>query len=497
MKQVWTHGTRVRVLVAVVTAAGLASALVSPAAAADEDLQVAERLEAAFTKVAERAKPAVVVITNKQVAPRQPFQQMPPELWRYFGFPFEPPRQPDGDPREPGPRSKPRPETAGKGSGVIIREDGYIVTNYHVIEGNDALEVKLDDGRVFDSERDPKGLTVVGVDKETDLAVLRIGGGSVTGLPTLPFADSDALRVGAWAIAIGAPFNLDYSVTVGHVSQKGRYDVGMTTFENYIQTDASINPGNSGGPLLNIRGEVIGINEFIVTGGGMNRGSIGLGFAIASNLVRQVAEDLIQHGEVMRPFLGISMQLLDDTLKQQFGVEAGVLVSEVLPGDPAEKAGVKPGDVVTHVGEKEVRTPHDLLFAVLSYDPGDKIRLQIMRKGKPVSVEVVARRRSGDDTAGTPIRGRQDMLDKLGITVEETDEGVFVGAVVGSSPADRADLRRGDRILEVNQTETQRTEDVIGALKKTRNNVAVFYIDRRGSKRYVGVELEPGKEEKE
>lgn len=462
--------------------------------AADDALAVAEKLQEAFTTVVDKTKPAVVVITNKQVGPERGFQQMPPELWRFFGVPVDPeqmqPQQPD--PRER--RGKPRPQIAGKGSGVIIRADGYIVTNYHVIQDNAALEVRLEDGRVFDSERDAKEVQVVGYDEDTDLAVLRIGNGEVKGLPTLAFADSDKIRVGDWAIAIGAPFNLDYSVTVGHVSQKGRYDVGVTTFENYIQTDASINPGNSGGPLLNIRGELMGINEFIVTGGGMSRGSVGLGFAIASNLVRQVTDSLIENGEVIRPFLGISMQPLDENLSKQFGVEYGVLVSEAITGDPADKAGIKAGDVITHVGTKAVRTPHDLLFAVLAYKPGDKIKVRLVRKNEEKTVEVVARQRGKQDSVGAVIGGRQEMLDKLGLTVESTPDGLFVADVVSGSPADRAELRRGDRIIEVNQIEVKTAEDVFAALKKTRGTTAVFYIDRRGSKRFVGVELEPPKE---
>ena len=329
---------------------------------------------------------------------------------------------------------------------------------------------------------------MVGYDEDTDLAVLRIGNGAIKDLPVLPLADSDKIRVGDWAIAIGAPFNLDYSVTVGHVSQKGRHDVGMTTFENYIQTDASINPGNSGGPLLNIRGELIGINEFIMTGG-MSRGSIGLGFAIASNLVREVTNDLIKHGEVVRPFLGISMQPLDSSLSKQFGVAYGVLVSEAIAGDPAEKAGIRAGDVITHIGDKPVRTPHDLLFAVLAFEPGDKIQVRLVRKNETKTVEVVARQRGKKDSVAAVIGGRQEMLDKLGLTIEGAAEGVFVSNVVSGSPADRAELRRGDRILEVNQMEIKTPEDVFAALKKTPGTTVVFYIDRRGSKRFVGIEL--------
>jgi Do/DeqQ family serine protease len=459
--------------------------------AADDAIAVAQKLEEAFTAVGDRAKPAVVVITNKQNAPEMNMQQMPPELYRFFGVPQEPgPDQPQQRPdlRERRGGGKPRPQVAGKGSGVIIRADGYIVTNYHVIQDSAALEVRLENGQIFDNERDAKEVQVVGFDEDTDLAVLRVGNGAIKDLPVLPFADSDKIRVGQWAIAIGAPFNLDYSVTIGNVSQKGRHDTGVTTFENYIQTDASINPGNSGGPLLSIGGEIIGINEFIMTGG-MSRGSVGVGFAIASNLVRQVSEQLIEHGEVVRPFLGVSMQPLESGLGKQFGVEQGVLVSEAITGDPADKAGIKAGDVITHIGDKPVRTPHDLQFAVLAYKPGDTIPVRFVRKGETKTVEVVARQRGKTNAVAANVGGRQDMLDKVGIAVESTPDGLFVSAVVTGSPADRAELRRGDRLIEVNQVETKTAEDIVAALQKTRDNVAVFYVDRRGSKRFVGVDL--------
>lgn len=455
------------------------------AAKAAEALALATTLENAFTAVVDKAKPAVVVISNKQVGAQMQMQNIPPELRRFFGIPGQPPSQRGG--RNPGQREEQRPRVVGKGSGIIIRENGYVVTNYHVIKDNVDLEVRLADGRIFDSERDKKEVEVVGVDKETDLAVLRIGGGKLNNLPTLPFADSDKIRVGDWAIAIGAPFDLDYSVTIGHVSQKGRHDVGMTTFENYIQTDASINPGNSGGPLLNIRGDLIGLNEFIVSRSG---GSVGLGFAIASNLIQQVCDDLIEHGEVLRPFLGIQMDMLTDALKKSFGVQWGVLVSEALPGEPAEKAGIRAGDIIVNIGDKEVRTPHDLLFAVLAYAPGDKIRIGLIRNGKKMTVDVVARRRGGKDYISRSVGGRQGLLDKVGIAIDQTEDGLFVSAVVSGSPADRAGMQRDDRIIEVNRKPVKSVDDVLKAIRHSKDNVLVFYVDRRGLKRYIGVELD-------
>lgn len=439
----------------------------------DDVLQTALRLQDAFSSVAEKASPAVVVITNKQSQRMSSPSNIPPEFRFFFGIP-------EPQPQERGRRQVPR--AVGRGSGVLIRPSGYIVTNYHVIQDHDELEVKLHDGKVFDNASDDRKVEVVGVDRETDLAVLRIGGGDLTDLPYLSLGRSETVRVGDWAIAVGAPFNLDYSMTVGVVSQIGRHDVKMNTYENYIQTDASINPGNSGGPLLNIRGEVIGINNFIVTGGGMSRGNVGIGFAISSSLVKRVVNDIIDDGEVTRPWLGVSMQMLTDELKAQFGVERGVVVSDVVAGDPAEQAGVKPGDVIVKVGEKAVDEPYDVQFAVLDFDPGDKIPLRIVRSGKEITVEVEAgRRESGQVVA----RGR-DMLDELGMGLVDADDGgVVVAQVAPGSVAEAAGLRPRDRILEVNREDVESVDDVIAAFERTSGAIAVLYIERRGAKFFV------------
>ena len=451
---------------------------------------VAVELQSAFTRVADMAVPAVCVITNKQIMRRRSAQQqMPPEFRFFFGIPEQSPRQ-----REE--RSAERvPYPVGAGSGLIIRSDGYILTNHHVVKDCDALEVRLRDGRVFDNHRDKDAVTVVGTDEDTDLAVLRIGGGELKDLPVLEFADSDKVKVGEWAIAVGAPFSLDYSVTVGVVSQKGRYDMVGHTYENYIQTDASINLGNSGGPLLDVHGKVMGVNNFIMTGGGMSRGSIGIGFAIDSNLARQVSDSLIEHGTVRRPWLGISMRGLDRTLQEMFGVSKGVLVNEVLEGDPAQKAGLAAGDVILKVGDREVRTPHDVQLAVLDFQPGGKIPLLIHRDGKEKVINVIARLRGGADGQTTASSGgpRGDVLNRLGLALEDADEGVVVVGVVEGSPADYAPLVRGDVILEVNRQKVKSVSAVVEALAGSERDSALFYIERRGTKQYVPVDL-PGDE---
>ncbi len=481
-------------LAGLAAAALLAGGLPSRADDASDGLELAMKLEAALTGVADKASQAVVVITNKQRPQMQQAQGVPPEFRWFFGLPE------DGNPYGRGGRNRPaprpqddRPQPAGMGSGVIIRPEGYVVTNLHVIQDQDELEVKLQDGRVFDSAKGDDQVKVVGYDEDTDIAVLQLGGGKLNDLPSIAFGDSDRIKVGQYAIAVGAPFNLDYSVTIGHISQKGRHGMRMTNFEDYIQTDASINPGNSGGPLLNIHGEMIGINQFIMTGGGSSRGNIGLGFAIPSNLVRRVATDLIDHGEVARPFLGISMQELTDVLKKRYGVEHGVLVESVMEGEAAEKAGVKAGDVVTKIGDKTVDSPHDLLFAVLAYKPGDKVALTVSRDGAEKVFQVVARQRTGE--AGKGPDGTVG-VESLGLRMQPTDDGLVIVAILPNSPASRAqpELQPGDLVTQVNGEKVKSPEEVTKALKKTKNDVVLLYVQRGDEGNYlVGIPLGKGK----
>lgn len=472
---------------------GAALLLSNSLSAAPDPLEAATQMEEAFTKVAEKAFPAVVVITSKRLekglSARGMYEQLPEEFRRFFGLPD------DGQGQAPARREgRQTPVPVGKGSGFLFRDSGYILTNNHVIEDADALEVKLHDGRIFDNAKNKNDVIVVGTDKETDLAVLRIGDGKLKGLPVLPFADSTKIKIGQFAIAIGAPFNLDYSVSVGHVSQKGRYEVNINTYENYIQTDASINPGNSGGPLLNLRGEVMGVNEFIMTGGGFSRGSIGLSFAISSNLAKQVADSIIENkGTVIRPWLGISMQPLTEDLKQQFKVKFGVLVNDVFKDDPADKAGLKAGDVILKVGDTEIRTPHDVQFAVLSYKPGDKIPLRLDRNGKELTLQVIARQKEGADVRtaqGGPAQGGD--LEKLGLKLEDGKNGVMVTAVTPGSVG-AAEFRRGDVILEVNRHPVKTVAEVDAAVRDAQGEAVIFYIERRGAKFFVPLQLETEK----
>ena len=475
-------------------AATLAAFVSYPLFAGDSPaIKAAVQVEDAFAEVVEMAKPAVVVITNKQTVRRNNFNNfqmdIPDNFFDFFGIPREYRRQ-DGRSQRNAPNRI--PEAVGSGSGVIIRKDGYILTNYHVIKDCEYLEVKTSDGTVYDNYKDKDAVEIVGSDEESDLAVLKIGNGKKN-FSCLDFADSDKLRVGQWAIAIGAPFSLDYSVTVGCVSQKGRTDMGMSTFDSYIQTDASINPGNSGGPLLNIRGQIIGINQFIVTGGNGSRGSVGIGFAIASNLAKRVSDELIDSGEVSRPFIGVTMQELSDALKEELGISYGVLIRDVIAGEPAEEAGVKPGDVVLSIGGKQVKTSHELLMEVTKFKPGDIIELQIRRGGKDLKIKVKAGRRDeyiATENGNRPSKrrstpGAEGAGKKLGLRLAEEDGKVVVQEVLPDGAAEKAGIGNddkimpGDVIIEINREAVKSIADVKRIMGDFKKNTVIVYLERQ------------------
>jgi len=267
----------------------------------------------------------------------------------------------------------------GLGSGVIVRSNGIILTNNHVVQKTDELKVRLNDGREFEAE-------VKGTDPATDLAVIKI---KANNLPALPIGDSDALRVGEWVLAIGSPLspNLAHTVTAGIVSAKGRSGVGLSNYEDYIQTDAAINPGNSGGALVNLKGELVGINSAIATRTG---GNMGIGFAIPSKLARKVMNDILKNGKVIRGWIGVRIQNINPPLAKSYGLEKpeGAIVSSVTPDSPAEKAGLKEGDVILTLNGKKVKNSSDLALRVSSTDPGTTVTLGIFRDGKEKTIKI-------------------------------------------------------------------------------------------------------------
>jgi len=442
-------------------------------------IALARQLNQAFIEVADQVSPSVVVIRVAQKQDRSfgsdgegnPFFEMlPREFRRQLEEQFEK--------RKKQPRSEPQPERPpqfnGQGSGVVIREDGYILTNRHVVEDAEKIEIRFKDGRTFPA-------TIRGVDPRSDVAVLKI---EAKGLPAAKFADSDKTRVGEFAIAIGAPFNLDYSVTFGHVSAKGRSallpDASPLTpmDQDFIQTDASINPGNSGGPLVNINGEIIGINTLI-------RGlRTGIGFAIPANLARELSDALIKDGKVIRARLGLAVKGLKDDpeLRAQpiKGVTDGILVSGIQQNGPAEKSALKLEDVITHVEGIPVSNVQQLRNSIRN-KVGVPVTLSVVRNGKPMKIKVTPEEWP-DEPADLVASNRGQKMnefqaDDLGVTIRpltpalakehkvKQTEGLVVTEVDAGSPAAKRGIKAGTVITEVNRKPVSDLRDFQEALK--------------------------------
>lgn len=370
----------------------------------------------------------------------------------------------------------------GKGSGFIASPDGMILTNSHVVDGADSVIVTLSDGRRFDAE-------VVGKDPTYDLAVIRIKAGN---LPVLKMGDSDRTQVGEWVVAIGNPFGLEHTVTVGVISAKNRsIRLEKLNFDGFFQTDAAINPGNSGGPLINLDNQVIGINTAIVPY------AQGIGFAIPINVAKQVMSDLVKFGRVKRAWLGVYMQPVTADIIEAFGLKSGegALVSDVVPNSPAEKSGLQRGDVVKRFGGVPIKTPDDLSKAVRKQVSGDVAKVEIVREGKTMSLSVRLEELPDQETAKkneTPHRVQQ-----LGVEVGNLDaktrqqfdlpalQGVVVLRVEGSSPAERAGLRPGDVIQGVNGRSIRDVRSWETTLKAAGGKKLVLLVWREGRTTFV------------
>jgi serine protease Do len=351
------------------------------------------------------------------------------------------------------------------GSGFIIDKDGYIVTNNHVVENADKIEVILKDEKEFDAE-------IVGRDANTDLALIKIK--PDRDLPVLLFGDSDALKVGQWVVAIGSPFGLEHTVTAGIVSAKGRV-IGSGPYDDFIQTDASINPGNSGGPLIDMQGKVVGINTAIIAGGS------GIGFAIPINLAKNIVDQLKSSGEVIRGWLGVGIQDISKQVAEYYGIksEKGVLVTEVFPDDPADKAGIEPQDIILSINGKEVESSREITSLIADLGVGETVKIQVLRNGKTRTFKVKIAKR--EDTRISARSTRKEEQTELGISVENVTpeiarrfnlkdaKGVIVSAVEPDSKADEAGVRRLDIIKEINHKSIATVSDlnkVISEIKK-------------------------------
>ncbi len=373
------------------------------------------------------------------------------------------------------------------GSGFIINRDGYILTNNHVVENATEILVKLIDGREFKAN-------VIGRDPKTDIALIKI---EASNLPVIPFGDSDKLEVGEPVMAIGNPFGLNQTVTTGIVSAKGRF-IGEGPYDNFIQTDASINRGNSGGPLINTNGEAVGINTAIFSPTG---GSIGIGFAIPIDMAKEVLPQLKDRGNVTRGWLGVSIQQITPELAKTFGLKQanGALVSDVVDGSPAEKGGVKQGDVIVEFDGKKVKSSTDLPHMVGSTPVGKEVSMKVIRDGAELPLQVKVGELKDEQLAAAP----SSTKSKLGIDIEQLtpalsrkfglkdDKGVVITGVEPDSPGEEVGLRPGDLILEINRTKVATVSQVRRALEKTRpDEPTVMLVKRDGATRYVVIRSE-------
>ena len=422
-----------------------------------------------FVSLAKRIKPIVVNISTTQVSEGRgpefgsPFGEDDPfnEFWRrFFGGPL--------------PRGPQRQRSLG--SGFIIDSDGSILTNNHVVENASKIVVKLADDQEYEAK-------VIGRDPKTDIAIIKID--AKTNLTAANFGDSDELEVGEWVVAIGNPFGLDSTVTSGIVSAKGRH-IGQGPYDNFIQTDASINPGNSGGPLINLRGEVVGINTAIFSRTG---GNIGIGFAIPINLVKELLPQLRGKGKVVRGYLGVLIQKVTPDIAESLGMERarGALVANISKGGPAEKAGIKVGDVIIEFDGKEVKDSAELPIIVARTPVEKKVRMKVLRDKKETDLTVVVGELKDEEiVASVPEKGElgltvqrltPQMAESLGL---ERVEGVAVAAVEPGSAADEAGIRRGDIIIEVDRKAVRNLDDYKKALAGARQGRGVLFLVRRG-----------------
>lgn len=371
------------------------------------------------------------------------------------------------------------------GSGFIIDNDGYIVTNNHVIANADEIKVKLNSGKEYDAK-------IIGRDPSTDIALIKIKADSSYSVVKL--GDSDALKVGEWVVAIGSPFGLEHTVTAGIVSAKGRV-IGSGPYDDFIQTDASINPGNSGGPLINMKGNVIGINSAIIASGQ------GIGFAVPVNMAKDVIKQLKEQGEVTRGWLGVGIQDINDEMADYYGIKdkEGVLVSKVFPGDPADEAGIKTKDIITEVNGQKIKSSHELTRIIADFHVGEKVKIKVLRDGKEKTFTVKIAKRQQDKIASSnmPYKKQEvfgiqvsDLTPEIAnrLNLQDT-EGVVVTDVQSGSQGDDKGVQISDIIKEINHQSINSVDDYNNAINKVKKGDTVSMFIKRANAGFFVVKL--------
>lgn len=450
----------------------------------DKAIQNLEQSGQAFASIAKKLSPAVVSLkVEKNVANEQSFGNLPNDdssnplnddlLKKFFGD-----RIPDGLRHRQAPHApQHKHAVVGQGSGFVVSPDGYILTNHHVVGDSSKVTVKFSDGREMNAK-------VVGSDSQSDVAVIKV---DAKNLPTVPLGDSNKTEVGEWVLASGAPYGLTQTLTAGIVSAVGRNSVGIADYENFIQTDAAINPGNSGGPLVNLHGEVIGINTAIYS---RNGGSVGLGFAIPVEIAKQVYEQILDHGNVVRGFLGVRIQALTQELAERFGLKDthGVLVGDVQKGTPGEKAGLKQADVIVELDGKKIEEAASFRNAIAMRAPGSKVNLTVVRDGQRVGVAATLGKLPDSKATTTTATESQKTTSSWGFSVQpltadlakkfgyEADAGVIINEVTQGSPAAEAGLESGMLIQQVNRQKVNSAEEFTAAMEKDKDAKSVMLL---------------------
>ncbi len=446
---------------------------ITPVVAADQ--RSLQDFSETFATIAERVKPSVVLIKSKRVARQAQAQRFWSPFEDFFG---------GGPPRN----NRPRP-FVGQGSGVIVSEDGYILTNNHVVENAEKLTVQLIDEREVEAE-------IVGLDPRTDLAVIKI---DIDDLSVLPFGDSDKLRVGEWVMAVGNPLGRNHTVTAGIVSAKGRRQVlpqNEATYENFIQTDAAINPGNSGGALVDLDGNLMGINTAIATRTG---GYQGIGFAVPANMARDIMTRLVEDGRISRGYLGVQIENLDEIVAESMGLEGtdGAVINRITEDGPAKDADLRVEDVIVGVNGADVENTDDLRKRIASIAPGTEVELEVIREGEPVMVAIEL----GELPDGDPSRGaaREEQpkspasnigIDVMDISREwsrfyESGSGVVISQVRSGSVAEDKGLQRGDLIREVNGESVSGVKEFTAIIRQFEAGQAIRFRIQRGNAQFL------------